>query len=73
MVPTSKRCKFARETALKVFLQSGLYLVFRGLEGPTHNINPGNSNALDYFLLLWPASLCELIALEPIDMHSEGV
>ena len=64
MAPTPKRRKLARETALKVSLQSGLYPVFRGLEGPAHDINPGNSNALDYLLLLWPASLCELIALE---------
>ena len=63
VAPTPKRCKLARETALKV-LQSGLYQVFSGLEGPTHNINPSDNNALDYFLLLWPASLCELITLE---------
>ena len=64
MAPSLKRCKLGRETALKVSLLSWLYHVFRGLEGPTHNINPCNSNALDYFLLLWPASLSELIALE---------
>ena len=46
MAPTPKRRKLARETALKVSLQSGLYHVFRGLEGPTHNINPGTSNVL---------------------------
>ena len=68
--PNSRDCPGHSGTVGNYALQSGLYSVFRGLEGPTHDINPGNSNALDYLLLLWPASLCELIAL---DMHSKGI
>ena len=43
---------------------SGLYTVFMEIEGPSHDANPGDSNALDYLSLLWPATLRELIALE---------
>ena len=35
-----------------------------GIEGPSNDANPGDSNALDYLSLPWPATLCELIALE---------
>ena len=35
-----------------------------GIEGPSNDANPGDSNALDYLSLLWPATLCELIVLE---------
>ena len=62
--PTPKRRKLAREKALKNSLESGLYPMFEGIEGPSHDANPGDSNALDYLSLLWPATLCELIALE---------
>ena len=62
--PTPKRRKLAREKALKVSLQSGLYPTFRGIEGPSRDMDPRENSALDYLLLLWPASLCELIALE---------
>ena len=62
--PTPKRRKLAREKALTNSLGSGLYPVFMGIEGPSHDANPGDSNALDYLSLLWPATLCELIALE---------
>ena len=60
MAPTPKRRKLAREKALKVSLQSGLYLTFRGIEGPSRDVNPGDSSAMDYLLLLWPSSLCAL-------------
>ena len=56
---TPKRCKLAREKALKVSLQSGLYPTFRGIEGPSRDVDPGDSSAMDYLLLLWPSSLCE--------------
>ena len=64
MAPTPKRRKLARGKALKVSLQSGLYPPFRGIEGPSRDVDPGDSSAMDYLLLLWPSSLCELIALE---------
>ena len=64
MVPTPKRRKYARETALKASLQSGLYPTFGGIEGPSRDLPPNENNAFDYFVLLWPVSLCELIALE---------
>ena len=62
--PTPKRRKLAREKALTNSLGSGLYPVFMGIEGPSNDANPGDSNALDYLSMLWPATLCELIALE---------
>ena len=34
-----------------------------GIEGLSHDVNPGDSNALDYLSLLWPATLCELISV----------
>ena len=45
MAPTPKRRKLAREKALKVSLQSGLYLTFRGIEGPSCDVDPGDSSA----------------------------
>ena len=42
-------------------LQSGLYPTFRH---PSRDVDPGDSSAMDYLLLLCPSSLCELIALE---------
>lgn len=64
MVPTPKRLKCAKERALKASLTSGRYPTFEGIEGPSQDIPPNENNALDYLLLLWPASLCELIAVE---------
>ena len=46
--PTPKRRKLAREKALTNSLGSGLYPVFMGIEGPSNDANPGDSNALDY-------------------------
>ena len=62
--PTPKRRKLAMEKALKNSLESGLYPIFGGIEGPSYDVNPGDSNALDYLSLLWPTTLCELIAVE---------
>ena len=45
MAPAPKRCKLVREKALKVSLQSGLYLTFRGSEGPSCDMDPGDSSA----------------------------
>ena len=44
-VPTPKRRKLAREKALTNSLGSGLYPVCMGIEGPSHDANPGDSNA----------------------------
>ena len=55
--PIPKRRKLAREKALTNSLGSGLYPVFMGIEGPSYDANPGDSNALDYLSLLWPATL----------------
>ena len=49
--PTPKRRKLAREKALPNSFGSGLYPVFMGIEGPSHDANPGDSNALDYFVV----------------------
>ena len=64
VTPTPKRLKLARESALKASLNSGLYPDYKGIEGPTQDNPPSENNAFDYFVLLWPASLCELLALE---------
>ena len=53
-----------RELGLKAALHSGLYPTYVGIEGPTQDIPPSNNTAFEYSLLLWPASLCKLIALE---------
>ena len=45
-------------------LKSGLYPEFLGIHGPSQDLNPNHNSALDYLLLLWPASLCDLIADE---------
>ena len=47
MAPTPKRRKLAREKALKVSLQSGRYPTFRGIEGPSCDMDPVNSSAMD--------------------------
>ena len=35
-----------------------------GVHDPSQDLNPNDNSALDYFMLLWPASLCDLIADE---------
>ena len=47
MAPTPKRRKLAREKTLKVSLQSGWYPTFRGIEGPSCDMDPVNSSAMD--------------------------
>ena len=59
--PTPKRRKFARDKALVASLGSGLHPTFQGIHGP---VDPKDNDALKYLRLLWPESLCELIALE---------
>ena len=40
--PTPKRRKLAKQKALKNSLKSGLYPMFKGIEGPSHDANPGD-------------------------------
>ena len=35
----------------------------------SQDLNPKDSSRFDFVLLLWPASLCVLIAMETISMH----
>jgi hypothetical protein len=58
--PTPKRRKFAQA---KASLGSGLYPTFQGLHGLAQDLAPNDNNAFEYLVLLWPESLCELIAL----------
>ena len=63
--PTLKRRKFAcLDKALEASLSSGLYPTFQGIHGPAQDLDPKDNDALEYLRLLWPESLCELIALE---------
>ena len=64
MAPTPKRRRLANASALTTSLQSGLYPEFLGVHGPSQDLNPNDNSALDYLLLLWPASHCNLIADE---------
>ena len=64
MAPTPKRSRLANASALMVSLQSGLYPEFLGVHSPSQDLNPNDNSALDYLSLLWPASLCDLIAGE---------
>ena len=34
------------------------------MHGPTQQVNPNDGSVLDYLLMLWPAALCQLIAVE---------
>ena len=63
-MPTPKRRRVAQARALKASLDSGLYPKFRGIHGPAQDLAPNENSAFEYLLLLWPAALCELIALE---------
>ena len=64
MAPTTKRCKVARGKALSASLKFGKYPTFLRMHGPTQKVNPNDGSVLDYLLILWPAALCHLIAVE---------
>ena len=64
MALTPKRCMLANASALTASFQFGLYPEFLGIHGPSLDLNPNHNSALNYLLLLWPASLCDLIADE---------
>ena len=62
--PTPKRRRLARDTGLAASLSSGHYPEFLGICGPSHDLSPKDSNPFDFLSLLWPTSLCALIAIE---------
>ena len=64
MAPTPKRRRLANNIAFTASLKSGLYPESLAIHGPSQDLNPNDNSALDYLLLLWPASLCDLIADE---------
>ena len=64
MASTPKRRRLANKIARTASLKSGLYPEFLGIHSPSQDLNPNDNSALDYFLLLWPASLCDTIANE---------
>ena len=64
MALTPKCRRLAREEALDQSLASGLYPQFSGCEGPSQVLDPSENNELVFLQLVWPTSLCELIAVE---------
>ena len=62
--PTPERQRLAREEALERSLASGLYPQFIGYEGPSQPLDPRKNNELAFLQLVWPTSLCELVAVE---------
>ena len=64
VAPTPKRRKHAREEALTASLNSGHYPTFQGVESSTNDLDPTTSSAFEYLEIVWPSSLCELMALE---------
>ena len=74
VAPTPKRRKFAQDRALEASLGSGLYPTFRGIHGPAQSLNLKDSNAFEYLVLVWPESLCGLIAVETDRYaHQKGI
>ena len=72
MASTSKHRRLAREGALERSLVLGLYPQFIGCEGLSQLLDPSENNELAFLQLVWPTSLCELIAVETdIGMHSK--
>ena len=63
-LPQRGESKHAREEALKASLNSGRYPTFQGVEGPTNDLDPTTSSVFEYLEIVWPNSLCELMALE---------
>ena len=62
--PTPKRHRVARDAGLTTSLSYGHYPVFLGMHSPSQDLNPKDSSPFDFLSLLWPASLCALIAME---------
>ena len=63
-VPTRKRRRLARQKGLRLSLESGLYPEYLGMEGPYVRHDPASTSPFEYFKLMWPQSLCELIVEE---------
>lgn len=63
-VPTLKCRKSFNRRALRLALESGRYPEYLGFEGACGQTDPSSNSALDYLLLLWPNSLCDLIVEE---------
>ena len=59
--PTLEHRRLAREGALERSLASRLSSQFIGCEGPSQLLE---NNELAFLQLVWPTSLCELIAVE---------
>ena len=62
--PTPKCQRLARKEVLEWSLASGIYLQFGGCEGPSQLLDPSENGELAFVQLVWPSSLCELIAVE---------
>lgn len=64
VVPTRKHRRVFNEEALQLSLHSGRYPEFLGVEGPRDRNDPQETSPLEYLFLLWPETLCEVIAVE---------
>ena len=62
--PTHERRRICNEEALQLSLSSGHYPEYLGIEGPQDRNNPQTCSPLDFLILLWPESLCDLIVYE---------
>ena len=62
--PTPKRHRLVRVDGLLKALMSGLYPKFLGVTGPVSHFVPLDNSSLDFLKIIWPASLCEHIAVE---------
>lgn len=62
--PTPKRKKLAQTQGLELALKSGRYPEFLGIEGLYSYMDPKDNNYLDFFKLLWPPSLVDVIVVE---------
>ena len=64
MAPTTKRRQVAQGKALSASPKSEKYPTFVGVHGPTQQVSPNDGSAQDDLLLLFPAALSQLIAVE---------
>jgi len=63
-VPTYQNRRTCNEEALQLFFNSGCYPEFWGIQIPQYRLDPHTNNPLDYFLLLCPESLSDVIVAE---------
>ena len=64
MAPTRKNRRLANDCALQLSLRSGRYPKSHGFTGPYVAMDPSQNNPLDYFELLWPQHLVDVIVVE---------